>query len=137
LWEDTPKLELLSSKHLLDTFSSVTTQRRWRRSSSQQPRGQRCSLNKIGTEQNYARRMGQPTQRATNYTARSNMKPAQILLHANGQSAPRSCGACDVGRGAGSHTPSTASESFSHRNVHKRESTKHVRGQTQVGVVVF
>jgi len=35
------------------------------------------------------------------------------LLHANGQSAPRSGGACDVGRGAGSHTPSTASESFS------------------------
>ena len=29
---------------------------------------------------------------------------------ANGQSAPRSGGARDVGRGAGSHTPSTASE---------------------------
>jgi len=32
---------------------------------------------------------------------------------ANGQSAPRSGGARNVGRGAGSHTPSTASESFS------------------------
>jgi len=61
----------------------------------------------------YARRMGQPTQSATNYTARSNIEPAQICLHANGQSAPRSGGARDVGRGAGSHTPSTASESFS------------------------
>jgi len=60
-----------------------------------------------------ARRMGQPTQRATNYTARSNIEPAQIFLHANGQSAPRSGGARDVGRGAGSHTPSTASESLS------------------------
>ena len=58
----------------------------------------------------YARRMGQPTQRATNYTARSNIEPAQIFLHANGQSAPRSGGARDVGRGAGSHTPSTASD---------------------------
>jgi len=28
--------------------------------------------------------MGQPTQRATNYTARSNIEPAQIFLHANG-----------------------------------------------------
>jgi len=61
----------------------------------------------------YARWMGQPTQRATNYTARSNIEPAQIFLHANGQSAPRSGGARDVGRGAGSHTPITASESFS------------------------
>ena len=34
-------------------------------------------------------------------------------LHGNGQSAPRSGGARDVGRGAGSHTPSTASEFFS------------------------
>jgi len=59
----------------------------------------------------YARRMGQPTQRATNYTARSNIEPAQIFLHANGQSTPRSGSARDVGRGAGSHTPSTASES--------------------------
>jgi len=50
----------------------------------------------------YAWRMGQPTQRATNYTARSNIEPAQICLHANGQSAPRSGGARDVGRGAGS-----------------------------------
>jgi len=33
----------------------------------------------------YARRMGQPTQRATNYTARSNIDTAQISLHANGQ----------------------------------------------------
>ena len=38
----------------------------------------------------YARRMDQPTQRATNYTARSNIEPAQIFLHATGQSAPRS-----------------------------------------------
>jgi len=59
----------------------------------------------------YARRMGQPTQRATNYTARSNIEPAQIFLHANGQGAPRSGGARDVGRGAGSHTPSIALES--------------------------
>ena len=36
----------------------------------------------------YARRMGQPTQRATNYTARSNIDTAQIFLHANGQIAP-------------------------------------------------
>jgi len=35
--------------------------------------------------QHYARRMGQPTQRATNYTARSNIDTAQIFLHANGQ----------------------------------------------------
>jgi len=33
---------------------------------------------------------------------------------ANGQSAPRSGSARDVGRSAGSHTPSTASESFPH-----------------------
>ena len=33
----------------------------------------------------YARRMGQHTQRATNYTARSNIVTAQIFLHANGQ----------------------------------------------------
>jgi len=33
----------------------------------------------------YARRMGQPTQRATNYIARSNIDTAQIFLHANGQ----------------------------------------------------
>jgi len=57
--------------------------------------------------------MGQPTQRATNYTARSNIEPAQIFLHANGQGAPRLGGARDVGRGVGSHTPSTASESLS------------------------
>jgi len=30
----------------------------------------------------YSRRMGQPTQRATNYTARSNIDTAQIFLHA-------------------------------------------------------
>jgi len=29
--------------------------------------------------------MGQPTQRATNYTARSNIDTAQMFLHANGQ----------------------------------------------------
>ena len=62
--------------------------------------------------------MGQPTQRATNYTARSNIEPAQIFFHANGKSAPRSGGARDVGRGAGSHTPSTASESFSLSHSH-------------------
>jgi len=61
--------------------------------------------------------MGQPTQIATNYTARSNIDTAQIFLHANGQSAPRSGSARDIGRGAGSHTPSTASESFSHLRV--------------------
>jgi len=33
----------------------------------------------------YARRMGQPTQRATNCTARSNIDTAQIFLHANDQ----------------------------------------------------
>jgi len=38
----------------------------------------------IGSK-SYARRMGQPTQRATNYTARSNIDTAQIFLHANGQ----------------------------------------------------
>jgi len=62
----------------------------------------------------YARRMGQPTQRATNYTARSNIDTAQIFLHANGQSAPRPGSVRGVGRGAGSHTPSTATESFSY-----------------------
>ena len=36
-------------------------------------------------KEHYARRMGQPTQRATNYTARSNIDTAQIFLHANGQ----------------------------------------------------
>jgi len=40
------------------------------------------------------------------------IEPTQIFLHANGQSAPRSGGARDVGRGAGNHTPSTASESL-------------------------
>jgi len=69
----------------------------------------------------YARRMGQPTQTATNYTARSNIEPAQICPHANGQSAPRPGGARDVGSGAGSHTPSTASESFSPRAVSPAE----------------
>jgi len=29
--------------------------------------------------------MGQPTQRATNYTARSNIYTAQVFIHANGQ----------------------------------------------------
>jgi len=73
----------------------------------------------------YARRMGQPTQRATNYTARSNIKPAQFFLHANGQSAPRPGGSHDVGRGAGSHTPSTASESFSLASTHIHTSFQH------------
>jgi len=49
----------------------------------------------------YALRMGQPTQRATNSTARSNIEPAQIFLPANGQSAPRSGGARDVGQRRG------------------------------------
>ena len=57
----------------------------------------------------YARRSGQPTQRATHYTARSNIDTAQIFLHANGQSAPRSGGARDVGRGAESLIPSPLS----------------------------
>ena len=42
--------------------------------------------------------MGQPTQRATNYTARSNIDTAQIFLHANGQSALRTGSARGVGR---------------------------------------
>jgi len=42
-----------------------------------------CVCAALGVE--YARRMGQPTQRATNYTARSNIDTAQIFLHANGQ----------------------------------------------------
>ena len=37
---------------------------------------------------------------------------------ANGQSAPRTGSARGVGRGAGSHTPSTASESFSLNTFH-------------------
>jgi len=37
------------------------------------------------TRHTYAQRMGQPTQRATNYTARSKIDTAQIFLHANGQ----------------------------------------------------
>ena len=37
------------------------------------------------TRLQYARRMGQPTQRATNYTARSNIDTAQSFLHAKGQ----------------------------------------------------
>ena len=54
------------------------------------------------------------THRAKHYTARSNIEPAQISLHANGQSTPCSGGARDIGRGAESHTPGTASESFPH-----------------------
>jgi len=62
----------------------------------------------------YARRMDQPTQRATNYTARSNIDTAQICLHANGQRPNRAMiRQRSRGRGAGSHTPSTASE-FQH-----------------------
>jgi len=72
--------------------------------------------------------MGLPTQRATNYTARSNIEPAQIFLHANGQSAPRLGGARDVGRGAGSHTPSTASElkhiTHSHSGIDEKRPTE-------------
>jgi len=41
--------------------------------------------NWLNENESYARRMGQPTQRATNYTARSNIDTAQIFLHANGQ----------------------------------------------------
>jgi len=33
----------------------------------------------------YARRMGQPTQKATNYTARSNIDTARFFSHTNGQ----------------------------------------------------
>jgi len=78
------------------------------------PAAQSAHLSPAPTHEScYARRMGQPTQRATNSTARSTIEPAQIFLHANCQSAPRLDGARDVGRGAGSHTPSTASESFS------------------------
>jgi len=40
---------------------------------------------RVGLYKIYARRMGQPTQRATNYTARSNIDTAQIFLYANGQ----------------------------------------------------
>jgi len=43
------------------------------------------TLRAVCTLGNYARRMGQPTQKATNYTARSNIVTAQIFLHANGQ----------------------------------------------------
>jgi len=86
----------------------------------------------------YARRMGQPTQRATNYTAKSNIETAQIILHANGQSAPRSGGACDVCRGAGSHTPSTASESFcstdSTRSTHLTLTQGHRWKETEKGL---
>ena len=39
-------------------------------------------------------RVGQPTQRAPNYTARSNIEPAQKCPHANGQSAPQPSGDC-------------------------------------------
>ena len=79
-----------------------------------------------------ARRMGQPTQRATNYTARSNIEPAQIFLHANGQSAPPSGSARDrdVGRGAGSHTPSTASESKVCQSYTHSNTKRNVRNQS-------
>jgi len=58
------------------------------------------------------RRVRQSTQRAANYTAMSNIEPAQKSPYANGKNAPRPSGDCNVGRGAGHHTPSTASESF-------------------------
>jgi len=60
--------------------------------------------------------MGQPTQRATNYTARSNIVTAQIFLHAKRPTAKARLeqAALAASAGAGSHTPSTASESFSH-----------------------
>ena len=60
-------------------------------------------------------RAGQLTQeQQTIPQGQTSSPPPQIfVLHANGQSAPRSGGARDVGRGEGSHTPSTASESFS------------------------
>jgi len=45
-----------------------------------------------------------PHREQQTYTAGSNIEPAQILLHANGQSAHRASGARDVGRGAESHT---------------------------------
>jgi len=56
--------------------------------------------------------VGQPTQRAANYTARPNIEPAKKFPHANGQSAPRPSGDRHGGSDAGHHTPSTASESF-------------------------
>ena len=55
---------------------------------STQNKEQLCVLGRRGRWDpwsGYARRMGQPTQRATNYTARSNIDTAQIFLHANGQ----------------------------------------------------
>jgi len=66
--------------------------------------------------------LGQPTQRAESnklYRKVSNIDTAQIFLHANGQRPKRAMirqrsRARGVSRGAGSHTPSTASESFSH-----------------------
>ena len=61
----------------------------------------------------YARLMGQPTQRATNYTARSDIVTAQIFLHAKRPTAKARLeqAALAASAGAGSHTPSTASES--------------------------
>jgi len=62
---DTPRTPLLYAIHHTRLVSSIS-----------------C---KGDTVRHYARRMGQPTQRATNYTARSNTVTAQIFLHANGQ----------------------------------------------------
>jgi len=56
--------------------------------------------------------VGQPTQRAANDTARSNIEPAQKFPHANGQSAPQPSDDCYCGWDAGHHTLSTASQSF-------------------------
>ena len=44
-----------------------------------------CVSTRNRVNPSYARQMGQPTQRTTNYTARSYIDTAQIFLHANGQ----------------------------------------------------
>jgi len=74
----------------------------------------------------YARRMGQPTQRATNYTARSNIDTAQIFLHANGQRpkrAPIRQRSRRRQRRGEPHTEHTASESFSHSGIDEKRPT--------------
>ena len=61
-----------------------------------QPGGSQCPLPDVPALPHvsdlYARGLGQPTQRAANYTARSNIDPAQIFLNANGQSTPQPSG---------------------------------------------
>ena len=66
--------------------------------SEPQPGGSQCplpdvpALPRVSDLYIYARRMGQPTQRAANYIARSNIDPAQIFFYANGQSTPQPSG---------------------------------------------